>query len=126
MSNDTFWPSPRVLRPAASTAEAWTKTSLPPSSGAMKPNPLEALKNFTVPMVMICPLKHRVPAARHASPAVGTKHLGLGVFGSSGALGRVRKTEELRLTGTQEPRPLYIGVPAHDYNGANELFAFLP
>ena len=42
-------------------------------------------------------------------------------FGSSGALGRVRKTEELRLTGTQEPRALYIGVCADEYNGRVEL-----
>jgi hypothetical protein len=41
-------------------------------------------------------------------------------FGSSGALGRVRKTEELRLTGTQEPRALYIGVCGAEYNGRVE------
>src|ERR1700712_2043198 len=52
MSNDTFWPSFSERMPAPSTAVAWTNTSLPPSSGAMKPKPLEVLKNFTVPMVM--------------------------------------------------------------------------
>src|SRR5581483_6026257 len=52
MSNDTFWPSVRVRMPAASTAVACTNTSLPPPSGAMKPKPLEVLKNFTVPIVI--------------------------------------------------------------------------
>src|ERR1700761_1862522 len=52
MSKFTFWPSLRVRRPAASTAETWTNTSLPPPSGEMKPKPLVALKNFTVPMVI--------------------------------------------------------------------------
>jgi len=30
----------------------------------MKPKPFEELKNFTVPMVMIVPLSHRVPLTR--------------------------------------------------------------
>jgi hypothetical protein len=37
ISNDTLAPSGRPSRPAFSTAEIWTKTSLPPPSGAMKP-----------------------------------------------------------------------------------------
>src|SRR5580704_82023 len=65
MSNETFWPSARVRIPAASTAETWTNTSLPPPSGEMKPKPLVVLKNFTVPMVMIVPW-HRFPPVRHA------------------------------------------------------------
>src|SRR5258708_36520161 len=52
MSKETRWPSERVRRPDASTAEAWTNTSLPPPSGAIKPNPLVVLKNFTVPIVI--------------------------------------------------------------------------
>src|ERR1700704_3865873 len=52
MSNDTRWPSARLRIPAASTAVAWTNTSLAPPSGEMKPKPLAELKNFTVPMVM--------------------------------------------------------------------------
>src|SRR5690348_15213186 len=52
MSNETFWPSVKVRMPAASTAVACTKTSLPPPSGAMKPKPFEVLKNFTVPIVI--------------------------------------------------------------------------
>src|SRR6059058_2004693 len=52
MSNETFWPSFRLRRHAASTAVACTNTSLPPPSGAMKPKPLEVLKNLTVPIVM--------------------------------------------------------------------------
>src|SRR5437660_840333 len=34
-------------------AEWWTKTSAPPSSGLMNPKPLVALKNLTVPAVML-------------------------------------------------------------------------
>src|SRR5260221_10935571 len=56
MSNDTRWPSARLRRPAASTAVAWTNTSLPPPSGAIKPKPFEVLKNFTVPTAMISPV----------------------------------------------------------------------
>ena len=37
ISNVTLAPSGRPSRPAFSTAEIWTKTSLPPPSGAMKP-----------------------------------------------------------------------------------------
>ena len=48
-SNVTFWPSTSVRRPEASIAEMWTNTSLAPPSGVMKPKPLVALKNLTVP-----------------------------------------------------------------------------
>src|SRR6267143_5282663 len=37
ISNVTLAPSRRSLRPAFSTAEMWTNTSLPPLSGATKP-----------------------------------------------------------------------------------------
>jgi hypothetical protein len=51
MSNVTLAPSRRSLNPAFSTAEIWTKTSLPPPlSEAMKPWPLVALNHFTVPL----------------------------------------------------------------------------
>src|SRR5262249_22479927 len=53
-SNAAFCHSFRVRMPAASTAVAWTKTSFAPPSGAIKPNPLVALKNFTVPMAIEC------------------------------------------------------------------------
>src|SRR5262249_47755578 len=43
--------SRRVPRPARSTALMCTNTSLPPSSGWMKPKPLVALNHFTVPML---------------------------------------------------------------------------
>src|SRR3974390_1163743 len=56
ISNETLWPSFRLRRPAASTADACTKTSLPPPSGAIKPMPLDVLKNSTVPMVIEFPL----------------------------------------------------------------------
>jgi hypothetical protein len=39
--------------PAASTAEACTNTSLPPSSGVMKPKPFAELKNLTVPLILM-------------------------------------------------------------------------
>src|SRR6056297_272200 len=54
MSKVTFWLSARPVRPARSTAEMWTNTSLPPPSGAMKPKPLVVLNHFTVPVAM-CP-----------------------------------------------------------------------
>src|SRR5664279_801216 len=41
--------------PARSTAETWTKTSLPPPSGVMKPKPFVALKNLTVPVFEAMP-----------------------------------------------------------------------
>src|SRR6056297_3711019 len=53
-SKVTFWLSARPVRPARSTAEMWTNTSLPPPSGAMKPKPLVVLNHFTVPVAM-CP-----------------------------------------------------------------------
>jgi hypothetical protein len=40
------------LKPARSTALMCTNTSLPPSSGAMKPKPLVALNHLTVPVVI--------------------------------------------------------------------------
>src|SRR5471030_2827780 len=61
MSNDSFWPSDNEVIPAASSAVAWTNTSLAPPSGAIKPKPLAELKNFTVPMVMMVPLRMIVP-----------------------------------------------------------------
>src|ERR1700716_1952405 len=49
-SKSTFAPSARPLKPAFSTALVCKNMSLPPSSGAMKPNPLAALNHFTVPL----------------------------------------------------------------------------
>src|SRR5690242_11831328 len=34
-------------------AEKWAKTSLPPSSGVMKPKPLSALNHLTVPVAIV-------------------------------------------------------------------------
>src|SRR5258708_280537 len=56
MSNDTRWPAARLRIPAASTAVAWTNTSLPPPSGAIKPKPFDVLKNFTVPTAIPSPV----------------------------------------------------------------------
>src|SRR5262245_53760332 len=51
-SNEIFCFSLRLPSPARSTAEMCTKTSFEPSSGWMKPKPLVALKNFTVPVAI--------------------------------------------------------------------------
>src|ERR1700710_644477 len=45
--------------PARSTAEMWTNTSLPPSSGWMKPKPLVSLNHLTVPMLIGIPYHFR-------------------------------------------------------------------
>ena len=42
----------RDRQKAIKTAEMCTKTSLPPSSGWMKPKPLVGLNHFTVPIAM--------------------------------------------------------------------------
>ena len=52
ISKETFCPSLRLCMPARSTALMCTKTSLPPSSGWMKPKPFCPLNHFTVPCVM--------------------------------------------------------------------------
>src|SRR5262249_33677223 len=51
-SKETFCPSLRPCIPARSTALMCTKTSLPPSSGLMKPKPFWLLNHFTVPCVI--------------------------------------------------------------------------
>jgi len=53
MVNSTCWPSLRVLKLVDWIAEKCTNTSLLPSAGEMKPKPLSALKNFTVPVVLL-------------------------------------------------------------------------
>src|SRR3954468_20434985 len=51
-SNSTRWFSARVLKPVSAMAEKWTKTSLPPFSGVMKPKPLLSLNHFTEPLTL--------------------------------------------------------------------------
>ena len=51
-SNWTFWPSLRVLKPFMLIAEKWANKSSPPSSGVMKPKPLESLNHLTVPVAI--------------------------------------------------------------------------
>src|SRR6266576_3540140 len=51
--NESFWPSLSEPRPARSTALMWANTSLPPSSGCMKPKPFVALNRLTVPVVIL-------------------------------------------------------------------------
>jgi hypothetical protein len=46
-------PSLSARMPAASTAVACTNTSLPPSSGVMKPKPFAELKNLTLPLILM-------------------------------------------------------------------------
>ena len=43
---------------SAAMLEKWTKRSLPPSSGSMKPNPLASLNHFTVPVATLAPPDH--------------------------------------------------------------------
>jgi len=53
-SYSTVCPSLRVLKPAFSTAEMWTKTSLPPPpEGWINPYPLVGLNHFTVPLAIL-------------------------------------------------------------------------
>src|SRR5438270_7173091 len=51
-SYSTVCPSLSVERPAFSTAEICTNTSLPPVEGWMNPNPLVGLNHFTVPLAI--------------------------------------------------------------------------
>src|SRR5215471_19295538 len=60
--------------PAASSAEAWTKTSLPPSSGSMNPNPFAVLKNFTVPFMFASDVMPR--HVRPVADPVNHRHFG--------------------------------------------------
>ncbi len=46
------WLSLSVCRPAAWTAVMWTKMSLPPSAGWMKPYPFSVLNHLTVPLAI--------------------------------------------------------------------------
>src|ERR1700761_2575896 len=101
MSNETCWPSFSERRPAASTAEACTNTSLPPPSGEMNPKPLVVLKNFTVPMVICISLNIEFPDARDAHAGRGERehqYLRRGPFRPARVSGSV-STEALRLTG---------------------------
>src|SRR4051812_42564178 len=55
----------------------WTKRSLPPSSGVMKPKPLSSLNHFTVPVAMIflhglCALRTRRKLLRQRLRALNT------------------------------------------------------
>src|SRR5574343_1570600 len=49
-SKVTRWPSFRVLKPAMLIAEKCANRSSPPSSGVIKPKPLESLNHLTVPV----------------------------------------------------------------------------
>src|ERR671930_536587 len=51
-SYDTRAPSASVRKPLDWMALWWTKRSLPPSSGVMKPKPFSSLNHFTVPVAI--------------------------------------------------------------------------
>ncbi|SFX84191.1 hypothetical protein SAMN03097705_0035 [[Enterobacter] aerogenes] len=53
MANSTFCPSNKVLKFSPWSAEKWTKTSLLPSRGEMKPKPLSSLNHFTKPLILV-------------------------------------------------------------------------
>src|SRR5262249_18620607 len=80
MSKETRCPSERLRIPAASTAVACTNTSLAPPSGEMKPKPLLALKNLTVPIAMIWSLNVDIRASFCPGGRFGRDHQ-LGKFG---------------------------------------------
>src|SRR5438552_18946133 len=63
-SNETFWPSFSDLKPVPWIELWWANRSLPPSSGVMKPKPLESLNHFTVPVGMSFPLLKTAACAR--------------------------------------------------------------
>ena len=63
------WPGTNVFMPAVSTSWTCTKTSGPPSSGRMKPNPRSVLKNFTRPVGIFSCLSSDRPSA----PATPTR-----------------------------------------------------
>src|SRR5215208_6493356 len=71
-SNETFWPSLSVLKPLMLIAEKWANRSSPPSSGVMKPYPLESLNHLTVP-VAIHPFLVLMTQPLRAPPAVLSK-----------------------------------------------------
>src|SRR5690606_42050825 len=50
ISNATFWPSLRVLKPFIWMDEKCAKRSSPPLSGVMNPKPLASLNHLTVPV----------------------------------------------------------------------------
>ncbi|KFJ70592.1 hypothetical protein DK45_4375 [Bordetella bronchiseptica] len=52
ISNETFWPSFRVLKPFIWMDEKCANRSSPPSSGVMKPNPFASLNHLTVPVAL--------------------------------------------------------------------------
>ena len=90
-SKDTFCPSLSELNPERSTSEIWTKTSGPPPSTTMKPKPFCALKNFTVPVVIVLalsfvtqlrygPLLTRLPATHAARLQLHALAYNLGNF----------------------------------------------
>src|SRR6476619_1511107 len=66
--------------PAASSAVAWTNTSLPPFSGVMNPKPLAVLKNFTVPVTRMwdVPFPIERESAGQKRAARSARHLRLG------------------------------------------------
>src|SRR3954467_2084698 len=82
----TFWFSLSVLKPLPWIAEKCAKRSLPPSSGVMKPKPLESLNHLTVPVAIFHFLFiHDRVQSRHARVTItkeGNCH-----FGSPGKAG---------------------------------------
>src|SRR5262249_1759016 len=66
ISYATSGPATNVFMPAASTSWIWTKTSGPPSSGRMEPNPRSGLKDLTRP-VRHGPSLNVPPGAQHSA-----------------------------------------------------------
>src|SRR3979411_957772 len=93
-SYESFWPSLSEPMPARSTALMCTNTSLPPSSGAMKPKPLVALNHLTVPVVILSS-----PKMRECAMCPRASRAGLIRFqrclGEGSRLGAVNKADRL-------------------------------
>src|ERR1043166_9439070 len=89
MSKETRWPSARLRIPAASTAVACTNTSLAPPSGEIKPKPLFALKNFTVPIAVMWSLNVGFRTSFYSGGAIG-RFISLGSLAVSSSAHEVR------------------------------------
>src|SRR4028119_211048 len=85
MSKVTFWSSLRPVRPARSTAEMWTNTSLRPPSGSMKPKPLVALNHFTVPLAIVMSPLGVLPATCGSLARSGSQRMTEAGEGDSGS-----------------------------------------
>ena len=95
-----FWPSFNPPRPARSTAEMCTNTSLPPSSGWIKPKPFWPLNHLTVPVAIVAlseiggefsVWKSLRPNARASTP-LGPRQFPVGIGASKSLRSRLSRS----------------------------------